>query len=95
MLFGVKVYFHQLGPLGRVGLIVAKSVCSLFLCLSLSHAIFLHGRTGADRAWSVDWCDLNLEPSPKNKEVFRSSISISISISSRALKMKMRSGVRS
>ena len=34
----------------------------LFLCwMSPSHAIFLHGRTGADRAWSVDWCDLNLE----------------------------------
>ena len=39
-------FFHQLGPLGRVGLGVAKSVC-VFVCLSPSHGIFF--------AWS-DWC---------------------------------------
>ena len=38
-LLGVQI-FHQLGPLGRVGLVVAKSVCVLFVCLSPSHAIF-------------------------------------------------------
>ena len=27
-----KIYFHQLGPLGRVSLVVAKSVCVLFAC---------------------------------------------------------------
>ena len=54
------VRFHQLGPLGRVGLVVAMSVC-LFTCLSPSHAIFLRGRTSAERASFVDWCDLDLE----------------------------------
>ena len=55
------IYFHQLGPLGRVGLAITKSVClSVFLLLSPSHAIFLRGRTGAERASSVDWCNLNL-----------------------------------
>ena len=52
--------FHQLRPLGRVGLLVAKSVSVLSVCLSPSHAIFLHGRTGAERALSMDWCDLDL-----------------------------------
>ena len=47
--------FHQLG---RVGLVVAMSMCC---CLSPSHAIFLRGRTGADRALSVDWYDLDLD----------------------------------
>ena len=32
-------YFHQLGPLGRVGLVVEYSVC-LFICVSPFHAIF-------------------------------------------------------
>ena len=37
------------------------SVC-LFVCLmSPFHVIFLRGRTGAERASSVDWCDLNLD----------------------------------
>ena len=57
--------FHQLGPLGRVGLVVAMCV-SLFLCIfvclmSPSHVIFLCGRTGAERASSGDWCNLDLE----------------------------------
>ena len=34
--------FHQLGPLGRVGLVVDMSVC-LFVSLSPSHAIFFLG----------------------------------------------------
>ena len=72
-------HFHQLGPLGRFGLVVAKSVCVLFVCvlfvcLSPSHAIFLCGRTSAERASFVDWCGLIL---------------ISISIFSRALKTWM------
>ena len=36
--------FHQLGPLGLVGLVVAMCVCffvSLYLCLSPFHVIFL------------------------------------------------------
>ena len=49
---GPKLDFHQLGPLGRVG---------VFTCLSPSHAIFLCGRIGAERALSVDWCDLDLD----------------------------------
>ena len=61
--------FHKLGPLGRA---ITKSasgpswsssrdVC-LFLCwFSPFHVIFLRGRTGAERAWSVDWCDLDLD----------------------------------
>ena len=56
-----NITFHQLGPLGRVGLVVAKSVSVLSVCLSPSHAIFLRGRTGAERAFSVDWCNLNLK----------------------------------
>ena len=57
--------FQQLGPLGRVGLVVAMCVClsvCLFVCLmSPFHVIFLRGRTGAERASSVDWCDPNLD----------------------------------
>ena len=34
-----KIDFHQLGPLGPVGLVVAKCVC-VFVCLAPSHAIF-------------------------------------------------------
>ena len=30
----LNIYFHQLGPLARVGLVVAKSVFVLFVCLS-------------------------------------------------------------
>ena len=71
-------------------------VC-LSVCLSPFHVIFKSGWTGAERASSVDWCDLDLdlylEKSPKNEDVFRSSISILIS--SRALKTRMCSGVRS
>ena len=57
-------------------LVVAKSVCVLFVCvlfvsLSPSPAIFVCGQTGAERASSVDWCGLIL---------------ILISILSRALK---------
>ena len=51
--------FYQLGPLGRVGLAVAMSVGVVFL--SPSHAIFLRGTTGAERALSVDWCNLDLD----------------------------------
>ena len=33
----------------------------MFVCLmSPFHVIFLRGRTGAERASSVDWCDLDL-----------------------------------
>ena len=42
--FFSTINFHQLGPLGRVGLVVAMSVClcvCVFVCLSPSHAIFL------------------------------------------------------
>ena len=53
-----ELFFHQLGPPGRVGLVVAMSVCC---CLSPSHVIFLRGRTGAVRASFVDWCDLDLK----------------------------------
>ena len=53
--------FHQLGPLGQVGLVVTKSVCLSVCLLSPSHAIFLRGRTGAERALSVDWCNLDLD----------------------------------
>ena len=49
---------QQLGPLGRVGLVVAMSVCCR-LCVPFP-CIFLRGRTGAERASSVDWCDLDL-----------------------------------
>ena len=31
------------------------------LCLSPFHAIFLRGRTGVERASTVDWCDLDLD----------------------------------
>ena len=35
---------------------------SLFVSLmSPFHVIFLRGRTGAERASSVDWCDLALD----------------------------------
>ena len=44
-----KAIFHQLGPLGQVGLIVAKSFC----CLSPSHAIFLRPLIGPVTIWSV------------------------------------------
>ena len=55
------MHFHQLGPLSRVGLVVAMSVrLSVCLLMSPSHAIFVRGRTGAERALSLDWCDLNL-----------------------------------
>ena len=30
--FALLIFFHQLGPLGRVGLAVTESVC-LFVCL--------------------------------------------------------------
>ena len=71
--------------------------------MSPFHVIFLRGWTGAQRASSVDLCDLdldlNLEWSPKNEDVFQSlmsiSISILISILSIALKARMCSGVRS
>ena len=60
--------FHQLGPLGRVGLLVEMCVCLcvcvLSVCLSdvpFSCNFFLRGQTGAERASSVDWCDLNLD----------------------------------
>ena len=55
-------FFHQLGPLGRVGLVVAMCVC-IFVCFSdvLFSCDFLCGRTGAERASSVDWCDLDLD----------------------------------
>ena len=58
-------YFHQLGPLGRDGLVVAMCVClcdCLFVCLmSPFHVFFSRGWTGAERASSVDWCDLDLD----------------------------------
>ena len=60
-----SIDFHQLSPLGRVGLVVAMCVCffvSLFVSLmSPIHVIFLRGRTGAKRASSVDWCNLDLD----------------------------------
>ena len=50
--------------MGRVGLGVVMCVClsvCLFVCLmSPFHVIFLHGRTGAEGASSVDWCNLDL-----------------------------------
>ena len=33
----------------------------VFVCLSPSHAIFLRGQTGAERALSVDLCNLDLD----------------------------------
>ena len=60
-----SAYFHQLGPQGQVGLVVVMCVCffiSLFVSLmSPFHVIFVRGRTGAERASSVDWCDLDLD----------------------------------
>ena len=57
--------FHEIGPPGRVGLVVAMCVClsvCLFVCLmSPFHVIFLRGRTGAEVASSVDWCNLDLD----------------------------------
>ena len=65
------VHFHQLGPLGRDDLVVAMffsssvflfvfSVCLFVSLMSPFHVIFLRGRTGAECASSVDWCNLNL-----------------------------------
>ena len=39
---------------------VCFSVCLFVSLLSPFHVIFLCGRTGAERASSVDWCDLDL-----------------------------------
>jgi hypothetical protein len=39
----------------------SRKVCLRVVCLSPSHAIFLRGRTGAERASSVDWCHLDLD----------------------------------
>ena len=55
-----RLVFHQLGPLGRVGLVVAMCVCFFVSLMSPFHVIFLRGPTGAERALSVDWCDLDL-----------------------------------
>ena len=61
--------FHRIGPLGLLGLEVAKSV-RLFVCcfLSPSHAIFLRG---LGHPSSLDWCGESnaLAWSPKNGEV--------------------------
>ena len=41
--FWLKADFHQIGPLGRVGLVVDMSMClsvCLSVCLSPSHVIF-------------------------------------------------------
>ena len=57
-------FLHQLGPLGPVGLVVAKSVC---FCVVIGVFVpfpcdfFLRGLTGAERASSVDWCNLGLD----------------------------------
>ena len=58
-------YFHQLGPLVRVGLVVAMCAC-LSVCLSVCrmspfHVIFLRDRNGSEYASSVDWYDLDLD----------------------------------
>ena len=53
--------FHQLSPLGRVGLVVAMCVCLFVSLMCPFHVIFLRGRPGAERALSVDWCDLDLD----------------------------------
>ena len=49
----------------RPGLVVAMCVCMsvcLFVCLmSPFHIIFLRGRTSAERALSMDWCNLDLD----------------------------------
>ena len=62
---GILKNFHQLGLLGRVGLVVAMCVCfylCFFVCLmSPFHVTFLRGRTGAERASSVNWFDLDLD----------------------------------
>ena len=42
VLFKTPPRFHQLGPLGQVGLVVDMSVC-LFVCVSPSDAIFYRG----------------------------------------------------
>ena len=62
ILVSSDIFFHQLGPQGRVGLVVTKSVC-LSVCLFIVpfQCDFLRGRTSAERASSVDWCDLDLE----------------------------------
>ena len=54
--------FHQLGPLGQVCLVVAKSFCVFVCCVFVPFPCdFLRGRTGAERALSVDWCNIDLE----------------------------------
>ena len=53
--------FHQLGPLGRVGLVVDMCVCFSVSLMSPFHVIFVRGRTGAERASGVDWCKLHLD----------------------------------
>ena len=45
--FKVSFYFHHLGPLGPVGLVVAKSVCVLLVCVFVPFPCFFFG-------WS-DW----------------------------------------
>ena len=69
-----EIHFHQLGPLGRVVLVVAKSVC-LSVCLFVPFPcdFFLRGWTCAEPASSVDWCKscLALAWNPKNGEVFQ------------------------
>ena len=51
--------FHQLGPLGRVGLVVAMSVCCI---LSVPFpCIFFEWSDWCRAASSVDWCHLNLD----------------------------------
>ena len=83
---GTHHCWSQLGPLGRVGLVVTKSVC-VCVCVSPSHAIFcVVGLvqsvpclwTGAERALSVDWCG--------------SCLALAISIFGRALRTGMCSG---
>ena len=49
-------YFHQLGPLGRVGLVVAKSVCVFVWCLCvcpIPMRFFLRPLIGPVITWSV------------------------------------------
>ena len=40
---------------------VCLSVCLRVCLMSPFHVIILRGRTGAERASSVDWCDLDLD----------------------------------
>ena len=60
---------HQLGPLGRVRLVVAKSVCVLFACMSPSHAIFFRLLIGPVITWSVQSLSLVI-PSPPSPPFF-------------------------